>query len=137
MLVICNSISGKDLPDNARVMGETDETTFSPLSIGEQYKVYGVMFYASRTDVLLSPEGIDPLWVPSNLFTVIDDALPADWGCVFTEKKEGYIDLYETFGINAICGYLELIRSYKHYIGILEGEAVELQKFHVYKNNLY
>ncbi len=135
MLVLCNSISGKDLPDNARVMGETEKTQFTLLEIGVEYKVYGVMFYPTRTDLLLCPEGSAPLWAPSNLFEILDDQFPNDWGCVITEKKEGYIDLYEAFGINAICGYLELVRSYQHYLGILEREPNELQKFHMQKLN--
>ncbi|AVX38423.1 hypothetical protein CS535_19645 [Yersinia massiliensis] len=135
MLILCNSTSGKDLPDNARVMGETEETKFTPLEIGVEYKVYGVMFYSNRTDFLLCPEENMPLWVPSNLFEVLDDRFPNDWGCVITEKKEGYVDLYEAFGISAICGYLELVRSYQHYLGILEREPSELQKFYMYKTS--
>lgn len=135
MLALCNSKSGKDLPDEARVMGENDETEFSPLEKGVEYTVYGMMYYPLRTDFLVCPEGDAPLWVPSNLFDVLDDSLPSDWGCVITEKKDGYADLRDTFGINAICGYLELIRSYKHYIGILEREPGELQKFYSYKDS--
>ena len=134
MLVLCNSASGKDLPANARVMGETDETQFNPLEIGVKYKVYGVMFYPTRTDLLLCPEGSNPMWVPSNLFEVLDNELPSNWGCVIAEKTDGYFDLYESFGVNAICGYLQLVRSYQHYIGILEREPEELQKF--YENKL-
>lgn len=133
MLVLCNSTSGRKLPDSARVMGETDETLFTPFETGVEYKVYGVMFYPTRTDLLLCPEGDNPLWAPSNIFDVLDDTLPDDWGCVIAEKTEGYSDLHEAFGINAICGYLELIRSYQHYIGILERDADELQKFYTYK----
>ncbi|WP_152605913.1 hypothetical protein [Dickeya undicola] len=134
MLVLCNSKSGKDLPDEARVMGENDETEFSPLEKGVEYTVYGMMYYPLRTDLLVCPDGDAPLWVPSNLFDVLDDRLPSDWGCVITEKKGGYADLRDAFGINAICGYLELIRSYEHYIGILERDPSELQKFYSYKD---
>ncbi|MGY2796770.1 hypothetical protein ACVWV0_000946 [Ewingella americana] len=133
MLVLCNSVSGKDLPANARVMGETDKTQFNPLEIGVKYKVYGVMFYPTRTDLLLCPEGSNPMWVPSNLFEVLDNEFPSNWGCVIAEKTDGYFDLYESFGVNAICGYLQLVRSYQHYIGILEREPDELQKFYEYK----
>ncbi len=133
MLAICTSTSAKDLPINARVMGETDETEFAFLEIGKEYKVYGVMFYSTRTDFLVSPDHSGPMWVPSNIFDIKDDTLPNNWGCIITDKKEGYADLYECFGINALCGYLDLIRSYKHYIGILDREPEELQKFYTYK----
>lgn len=135
MLVICNSTSAKDLPVNARVMGETDKTEFTFLEKGRKYKVYGVMFYSTRTDFLVSPESSGPLWVPSNIFDIEDDTLPSDWGFIITEKKEGYADLHEAFGINALCGYLDLIRSYHHYIGILERDSDELKKFYIYKMN--
>ncbi|AIX50535.1 hypothetical protein PSNIH1_09975 [Pantoea sp. PSNIH1] len=114
-------------------MGETDETQFTPLEIGVEYKVYGMMFYPTRTDLLICPENSKPLWVPSNIFNMLDDTLPVGWGVVMTERVEGYTDLHEAFGINAICGYLELIRSYKHYIGIMERDADELIKFYTYK----
>lgn len=133
MLVLCKSASGKDLPGNARVIGENNETQFNPLKIGVEYKVYGVMFYPTRTDMLLCPDGSNPLWVPSNIFEVLDNALPNNWGCVLTEKKDGYSNLYEDFGITAIFSYLQLVRSYQHYIGILEREPDELQKFYEYK----
>ncbi len=91
------------------------------------------MFYPTRTDMLLCPDGSNPLWVPSNIFEVLDNALPNNWGCVLTEKKDGYSNLYEDFGITAIFSYLQLVRSYQHYIGILESEPDELQKFYEYK----
>ncbi|HII4322191.1 TPA: hypothetical protein ACY4PR_003053 [Enterobacter cloacae] len=130
MLVLCRSVSGKSLPENARIMGETDETDFSPLQIGQQYKVYGVMFYTSRIDFLVCPASGGPMWVPSNLFDVVDDEIPQGWGCVLTERSEGYADLSEAFGIHSICGYLELIRSYSHYVGILERDPEELKIFY-------
>jgi len=111
-------------------MGETDETDFSPLQPDQQYKVYGLMFYASRIDFLVCPSSGGPMWVPSGLFDVVDNEIPNGWGCVLTEKSAGYIDLYEAFGIHFICGYLELTRSYSHYIGILERDSEELKIFY-------
>ncbi|MBV6817101.1 hypothetical protein KWG64_03995 [Rahnella sp. PD12R] len=114
-------------------MGENEETLFTPLKSGVEYNVYGLMFYSTRTDFLIYEEGSYPLWAPSNLFEILDDTLPGDWGCVITEKAEGYCELYDSFGINSICGYLELIRSYEHYVGIIEGADNELQKLHAYR----
>ncbi|EDU7996580.1 TPA: hypothetical protein ACF67X_004593 [Salmonella enterica] len=130
MLVLCRSISGKSLPENVRTMGETDETDFSPLQTDQQYKVYGLMFYESRIDFLVCPSSGGPMWVPSNLFDVLDDEIPQGWGCVLTERTEGYTDLSEAFGIHSICGYLDLIRSYSHYVGILERDPEELKVFY-------
>lgn len=129
MLIECVSTLGKDLPSHVRVMGETDKTVFSPLVAGTQYEVYGLMFYTNRTDFLVCPSNYLPMWVPSHLFKVLDDELPEKWACVMTENTKGYSDLFESFGIHAICGYFELVRSYDHYVGILEREPEALQLF--------
>lgn len=129
MLVECFSTSGKSLAGHLRILGETDDTDFSPLVVGTQYKVYGLMFYANRTDFLVCPIQSAPMWVPSNLFSILDDALPEKWGCIFTENTKGYSDLFECFGIHAICGYFDLVRSYDHYIGLLEREPEALKIF--------
>jgi hypothetical protein len=129
MLVLCNSSSGKALPQNVRIMGELDETDFSPLLAGNHYKVYGLMFYTVRVDFLVCPPDGGPMWVPSDLFDVIDDEIPQGWGCVLTKSKEKYADLFESFGIHSICGYLDLVRSFDHYIGILERDPNELRLF--------
>lgn len=39
MLVRCHSISGSSLPEMSRVIGETDETDFSPLCAENNYNV--------------------------------------------------------------------------------------------------
>lgn len=129
MLIKCLEISGKYLPVHLRIMGETDDTDFSPVVAEARYKVYGLMFYANRTDFLICPSINGPMWVPSNLFEILDDELPEKWGCVITENTKGYSDLFESFGIHAICGYFELVRSYDHYIGILEREPEALHLF--------
>jgi len=134
MQVVCHSISGKVLPENARIMGETDGTDFSPLLVGHQYGVYGLMFYSARVDFLICPSSSGPVWVPSNLFDVIDEKIPDKWGCVITEKSKEYSDLQESFGIQSICGYLELVRSFKHYVGILERDPDDLKIFYQLNN---
>lgn len=130
MLVICRSILGKYLPDHLRIMGETDDTDFSPMAVGREYKVYGLMFYANRTDVLICPAQNCPMWVPMSLFDIVDDKLSEKWSFIATENTEGYSDLFESFGIHAICGYFDLVQSYDHYIGILEREPEALQQFY-------
>lgn len=130
MQVKCHSKSGRSIPEKARVMGESDDTDFSPLSLGEEYEVYGLMFYKARVDLLVCPSSNGPMWVPSCLFDIINDEIPRNWGCVITEKSRDYSVLYEAFGIQSICGYLELVRSYKHYIGIIERDSDELKIFY-------
>jgi len=130
MRILCNSISGRNLPEHARVMGETAETDFSPLKKGIIYPVYGMMFYATRIDFLVCPKSAEPMWVPANIFDLIDDHIPSKWACRITEKAEGYKELFKLFGIISICGYEKLTHSYSHYLGILERNPDELCYFH-------
>lgn len=130
MLVRCHSASGSLLPEMSRVMGETDETVFSPLRVDEHYNVYGMMFYSSRVDFLVCPEPGGPMWAPSELFDVIDNIIPQGWGILFTKEHEGYSDLLMDFGIHSICGYQRLIESYSHYTGIIERNFSDMEYFY-------
>ena len=128
MRILCQSNTGASLPDNARCRGETNRTEFEPLKVGEEYIVYGLMFLFSRVDFLVYPDGTGPCWMPSNLFTVIDSSLPA-WRICLTEQVDDYQELLATFGITAIIGYDALVSDYHHYVGIIERNPAELQRF--------
>lgn len=130
MLVRCHSTSGRFLPEISRVMGETDETDFSPLRTEHHYNVYGMIFYSSRVDFLVCPDPGGPMWAPSELFDVIDNTIPQGWGFITTQKYEGYSGLLMDFGIHSICGYKKLVESYSHYVGILERTSSDMEYFY-------
>lgn len=115
-----------------RCRGETDSTEFSPLKIGGEYIVYGLMFLPSRVDFLVCPDSTGPYWMPSNLFEVVDTTLPA-WRVCLTGHSQAYQVLQAEFGITAIVGYDTLVSDYQHYIGILERDPDHLQRFFLEK----
>jgi len=130
MLICCKSNLGKSLPLTKRYMGETDQTIYSPLKKGDIYQVFAMFFIADRIDFLVCPPEAEPAWVPSILFDIIDYRIPNDWGILMTEKEKNYSELYDFFKISCIIGYKLIISDYNHYKGILEGDEVELIKFH-------
>lgn len=129
MIVKCLYTSGQNLPDNVRFMGETEQTDYFPLSVDMQYQVHGLMFYPGRVDFLVCPDNNGPMWVLSNFFKIVDDEFPLGWGGISTSCCEGYSELYENYGIFYISGYLKLVRSYSHYIGLLERNSEDLKYF--------
>ncbi len=135
MRVLCQSNTGASLPENARCRGETDRTEFAPLKVGDEYIVYGLMFLFSRVDFLVCPEGAGPYWMPSNLFTIADSTIPA-WRICLTEQVRDYEGLLATFGIAALVGYDALVSDYQHYVGILERDPVQLQRFFAAKQSV-
>lgn len=138
MRVFCQANTGKNLPDKLRHFHETDETAFSPLKIGDEYTVYGVMFLSDRVDYLVYPAIHDsnwihgPHWMPGPLFKVLDATLPS-WQICLAENQPDYQSLFAMFGITALIGYEELVSNPLHYNGILDRDPDELQKFFVEK----
>ncbi|AEA61093.1 hypothetical protein bgla_1g24690 [Burkholderia gladioli BSR3] len=135
MRILCQSNTGASLPENARCRGETDRTEFAPLKVGDEYIVYGLMFLFSRVDFLVCPGGAGPYWMPSNLFSVTDSALPV-WRICLTEQVRDYQGLLAAFGITALIGYDALVSDYQHYVGIIERDPVQLQRFIAAKQSI-
>ncbi|MGF6731032.1 hypothetical protein OKW50_003113 [Paraburkholderia youngii] len=135
MRILCRSNTGASLPESARCLGETDRTEFAPLKVGDEYIVYGLMFRFSRVEFLVCPDGMAPYWMPSNLFAIADPALPA-WQICLTGQARDYQALMGAFGITALIGYDALVNDYQHYVGILERDPVQLQKFFAAKHSV-
>jgi hypothetical protein len=135
MRAICQSNTGAALPGGARSRGESDKTEFAPLRVGAEYTVYGLMFMSNRVDFLVCPDGTGPYWMPGNLFTVFDSALPS-WRIRLPGQLEDYEELFAIFGITALVGYGELVDDYQHYVGILERDPLHLQRFFTEKQTI-
>ncbi|MDA5543118.1 MULTISPECIES: hypothetical protein [Yersinia] len=129
MLIKCTSDSVNTLPLSLRCMGETENTDFSFLNIGHEYVVYGVMFFPCRLDYLVSLEGGNPVWIPSDFFEIIDSTLYFNWSICITQIDDNYRVLHDSFKIQALIGYSELVTSMSHYTGILERESEDLRTF--------
>lgn len=129
MFVLCEFNTGGAIPLLERHLGETDQTNFSPLKIGEHYLVFGLLFILNRIDFLVCPQGQNPLWAPSSLFKIIDSCVPDGWGICMTKSNADYQILFDTFGIHSVLGYSDLVNKYAHYIGVIERDSDEVQRF--------
>ena len=135
MFAICISKFGSAVPKSERLLGETDETDYSPLRVGEGYAVYGLLHFCDRVDFLVGlPEQV-PFWVPSSLFDLADASLPNGWEFCFTRSRKDYEALADVFKIKCIVGYPLLVNDYQHYVGLIEKDPKELRRF-IEENNL-
>jgi len=139
MLAICKSSLGDAIPLSKRYLGEVDQTNYSPLTIGESYVVYALLFIFDRVDFLVRAPDQPPFWAPSYLFDLIDSEVPAGWEFCITQSTADYKALIDTFGIGYIFGYSLLVNEYQHYVGLVEREPREvhrfLEKVQVYKED--
>jgi hypothetical protein len=133
MLVKCIFNSGADLPIDNRCLGETDKTDYSFLEIGNEYIVYGLMFYSSRVDYLICPRKGNPIWIPANLCQIIDDKLSSNWSICVAGLNEDYKILNDNFKIQSIVSYSELVTSFSHYLGLIEREPEDIKRFFIEK----
>lgn len=136
MLANCRFDSGKAISLSERYLGETDHTNYYPLKIGEDYLVFSVLFILDRMDFLICPGGGSPFWVPSNLFDLSDSRIPPGWQVKFTQSDSDFYPLFDAFKIKYILGYPLIAQSYKHYVGLVEGDSDELKKFYVEKERI-
>lgn len=136
MLVKCIFNSGKSLPNDSRCLGETDETDYSFLELGNEYIVYGLMFLSNRTDYLICPTNGNPIWIPANLCEIKDSNLPVNWSICVTRLNDDYKILYDDFKIQSLIGYSELVTSISHYIGLIERKVGDLKIFLCEKNRI-
>jgi hypothetical protein len=129
MLVFCHTNLGSAIPLKQRYLGEVDETSYSPLSVGENYVVYALLFISDRLDFLVRAPDQPPFWVPSSLFCLVDAKAPAGWELRITQSHPEYKSLFYEFGINYVMGYPLLVNEYKHYVGIVERHPIEVLRF--------
>ncbi|MPQ69199.1 MULTISPECIES: hypothetical protein [unclassified Pseudomonas] len=129
MRAICRSNCGSAIPMTERYWGETEKTDYSPLSIGDEYFIYALLFVSERVDFLVGVPGQFPFWVPSSLFELVDDEIPVGWKFCATQFHSDYKVLFESFKVKCIVGYSLLVREYQHYVGVVERDPVELERF--------
>lgn len=122
MKVICKANSGTALSERALASGNTRESRFNPLKIGQTYLVYGIHMYNNWLSYLVIPdEAMPPNWYPAELFEVVEPQLPFEWYFRFY----GYIES----GVCAVWGYKELVLDANHHDGLLELDGKALKTF--------
>ena len=129
MLAFCQANLGSAIPTKERYLGEMDKTNYSPLSVGESYVVYGLLFICDRVDFLVRAPEQPPFWVPSSLFRLVDARIPAGWEFCITQSRPDYKSLFDAFKISYVMGYPLLVNEYEHYVGIVEQDPVEVLRF--------
>lgn len=129
MRILCLSANGRDIPNNERYLGESDETKYDNIKLGAIYDVLALMLAGARLDCLIKDNYGMPAWVPFKLFEVINGDIPSDWIFSDAEKQGGYEALYNSFGIKYMIGYKRLVESYSHYLGLMERNGDDIQIF--------
>lgn len=133
MLIRCISISGTDVPEHQRFSGESRETTYAPLIVGNEYYVFGVIFYVNRVDYLVSHADSAPIWVPSCLFSVVDSKIDSGFYAAEINKDNEFEWLFTHYGARFIIGYREITESFQHFVGVLERTPEDLLIFETMK----
>lgn len=136
MIIKCIFNSVKNISTDYRCLNETDETDYSFLTIGSEFTVYGLMFFATRVDYLICLNNNYPIWVPSNLFEIDIQGLPNNWSLCITYLNSNYKILDDSFGIKAIISYPNLVDNISHYVGLLEREPDDLKLFFLEKEKI-
>lgn len=129
MLALCQANLGSAIPPKERYLGEVDQTNYSPLSVGEIYVVYALLFIFDRVDFLVRAPEQPPFWAPSSLFRLVDARVPAGWELCITQSCADYRPLFDAFKISYVMGYPLLVNEYEHYVGIIERDPVEVLRF--------
>lgn len=129
MLALCLANLGSAIPTKERYLGEIDQTNYSPLSIGENYVVYALLFIFDRVDFLVRAPEQPPFWAPSSLFRLVDARVSAGWEFCITQARPDYKCLFDAFKISCVMGYPLLVNKYEHYVGIVERDPVEVLRF--------
>jgi len=129
MFALCQSNLGSSIPLDERYLGEMDQTDYSPLRVGENYEVYALLFVFDRVDFLVRAPEQPPFWVPNSLFRLVDSTVPSDWEFCITRSCVAYKPVFDEFKISYVMGYPLLVQEYKHFVGIIERDPVELQRF--------
>ena len=129
MLAICRSNIGDAIPSSERYLGETNLTDYSPLIVGESYLVHALLFIFDRVDFLVGAPEQPPFRVPSNLFDLVDARVPAGWKMCITQSHADYRVLFDEFKIKYIIEYPLLVNECQHYLGLVERDPREAQRF--------
>jgi hypothetical protein len=130
MIVECLSIYGKDVPEESRFPGESDEVRYEPLKIGDSYMVFAIIFYRNRVDYLVDPGRNGPSWKPACLFSIKEGHIAPDLQMVDLMVDAQFASLCEHFGARFMIGYEAITHSYQHFVGLLERDRDALDIFY-------
>jgi hypothetical protein len=132
MKVQCVASKGISLFKRTLRIGQTMNSDFAPLVVGEIYIVYGIELWGGNLHYLVAGkyQGIqqNPFFEPAELFKLVDRQLSKDWYFEWlgTEEKE-----------DAIWGYKELVFNYpQHHDNLIERDENALKIFFQRKHEM-
>lgn len=114
-------------PEQLRVAAKYQ--TVYPLSIGAEYRIAGMVLYASVLYLLVEDDEGSPLMAPTAMFSTEMVQLPGSWMFQIRDRRgsavsDGYGD--ETI---AIWGYAELVEDEDHFQMLAEWNPKALEVF--------
>ena len=126
MRVVCQSRKRSELAiDDCKA--RATETAYE-LNIGMTYKVYGQCLAGNCLLYLIDAidrEGLShPTWYPAGLFAAVDGAMPSSWEFSYSREKEA-----SPWGVVAVWGYPELVRSQEHFSRLQERKEDAMMVF--------
>ncbi len=122
MKVKCIANRGEDLSLQSIEAGDLITTDFQ-IDIGNIYIVYGIAIWKGVIQYLtFDKHETLPFWHPSELFIVVDNALPNEWYFQYYGDKNEH-------NLMALWGYKELVSDQSHYEELIEREDKAIKVF--------
>lgn len=113
----CVGNFARDLSDEYFQMGYTEKAAF-PVTIGRNYRVYGMCIFHNALLFLVHSDNDLPDWLPAVLFEVTDNALPSNWKFSLQDGDR-----------SAVWGFEELALDSNFFDRLSEHEAAALAVF--------
>jgi hypothetical protein len=122
MKVKCIANDYAHLTERSKKAGRDLNVIFH-VNIGDTYCVYGINLWRRGTlsYLVMNAAGSMPIWVPAELFQLVDGKLPNEWYYKFLGLTDDYL--------NAVWGYKELVENPKHYTGLVGEDKKEIDLF--------
>lgn len=121
MKIKCIDVEGYQFSRKDVREGITNRVKHRGLTKDKGYVVYGMAIFREGLDYLIFDDFEMPMWYSADLFEVEDSILPTNWYHSFWG--------YEKFGITAIWGYSELVKSQDHFDGLAEQNEKDVDLF--------
>lgn len=120
MRVICEKkVARMSAPSRPLAPYEADSEF--DITVSKEYVALGVSVWEGIVLLLLADDYDLPNWHPLEMFSVSDPKLSNNWFFSGTAASEQ--------GVQAICGYRELVFDQSHYTALLERDPVALDTF--------
>lgn len=133
LLVLLNKERPKDIYNDDYYVSERGYYNIGndiiyDIKIGEEYEVYGIMFFEGKIRYLvMCDNSATPNWIINDMFEITDYKLPYNWYC----------NNFESNNIKGtIIGYKELVIDYQHLLGLMAQNSKDIKIFSEQKDKI-